>query len=238
VLRVDNLHVSYGRITAVRGISLEVEEGEVVGLLGLNGAGKSTTFGAIAGLLKPTAGEVRLGDVVLTSRPPDEIVRLGVALVPEGRRIFTTLTVEENLRVAAGASVPRDEVKTEVDHACERFPLLDPLRNRMAGSLSGGQQQLLAIARSLVTRPRLLLMDEPSLGLAPVMVDTVFDAIRDLRAHGTTVVMAEQYVERTLSVVDRVYVLSKGTVAMHGTAAAVKSMPDFRDQYLVGATRS
>ncbi|MDX6234561.1 MAG: branched-chain amino acid transport system ATP-binding protein [Nocardioidaceae bacterium] len=238
MLHVDNLHVSYGRITAVRGISLEVNEGEVVGLLGLNGAGKSSTFGAIAGLLKPSAGEVRFGDVVLTSRPPEEIVRRGVALVPEGRRIFTTLTVEENLRVAAGATGPRASVGTEVHRALERFPLLGSLRDRMAGSLSGGQQQLLAIARSLVTRPRLLLMDEPSLGLAPVMVDVVFDAIRDLRDQGTTVVMAEQYVERTLSIVDRVYVLSKGTVAMQGTATAVKAMPDFRDQYLVGTTKS
>jgi branched-chain amino acid transport system ATP-binding protein len=211
VLRVDRLSVHYGRIRAVRDLSLTVAEGELVGLLGPNGAGKSSTLAAIAGALAPAAGTVTLAGADVTGQPAERMVRRGVALVPEGRRIFATLTVAENL--ALGATVRRGDtarVRADVEEQLERFPVLRRYAGTAAGKLSGGEQQQLAIARALLARPRLLLMDEPSLGLAPVLVDVVFDTIERLRADGLTILLVEQNAARAVAVADRCYVLRSG----------------------------
>jgi branched-chain amino acid transport system ATP-binding protein len=210
VLRVDGLSVHYGRIRAVRDLSLRVGAGEVVGLLGPNGAGKSSTLAAIAGALVPAAGRIELADEDVTGQPAERMVRRGLALVPEGRRIFATLTVAENL--ALGATVRRDRaaVQSDVDDQLERFPVLRRYYRTAAGKLSGGEQQQLAIARALLGRPRLLLLDEPSLGLAPVLVDLVFDTIERLRADGLTILLVEQNASRAVAVADRCYVLRSG----------------------------
>jgi branched-chain amino acid transport system ATP-binding protein len=231
LLTIDGLHVSYGRVAAVRGLSMVLHKQEVVGVLGANGAGKSTTFAAIAGLIAPANGRVILNGEDITGKSPEQIVRRGLSLVPEGRRIFTSLTVEENLAVAANATGHSAKSIAEV---WDRFPTLKPLRSLVAGKLSGGQQQLLAIGRALVTGPTVLLMDEPSLGLAPMMVSAVFKAIEDLRSEGASILLAEQFVNKTLAVADRVYVLNKGLVAISGSAADVRSSSDFHAHYLLG----
>ena len=211
MLRVDGLSVHYGRIRAVRDLSLTVGAGEVVGLLGPNGAGKTSTLAAVSGALRPAAGRVTLADEDVTGQPAERMVRRGLALVPEGRRIFATLTVAENL--ALGATVrrrDRDGVRTDVEEQLERFPVLRRYYRTAAGKLSGGEQQQLAIARALLGRPTLLLLDEPSLGLAPVLVDVVFDTIERLRADGLTILLVEQNASRAVAVADRCYVLRSG----------------------------
>ncbi|MGY1807725.1 ABC transporter ATP-binding protein [Blastococcus sp. SYSU D00669] len=214
MLRVEGLAVTYGRIRAVRDVSLEVRAGEVVGLLGPNGAGKTTTMAAIAGRKAPAAGVLTLDGDPLGGRP-EQIVRRGVALVPEGRHIFGTLTVAENLAVGATSRGDRDAVAADVERGLDRFPVLRRYYRAQAGKLSGGEQQQLAIARALVSRPRLLLLDEPSLGLSPQLVDLVFDTIEQLRADGLTVLLVEQNANRTLEIADRCYVMRGGVVAAH-----------------------
>ena len=211
MLRVDGLSVHYGRIRAVRDLSLTVGAGEVVALLGPNGAGKTSTLAALAGALRPAAGRVTLADEDVTGQPAERMVRRGLALVPEGRRIFATLTVAENL--ALGATVRRRDaagVRADVEEQLERFPVLRRYYRTAAGKLSGGEQQQLAIARALLGRPTLLLLDEPSLGLAPVLVDVVFDTIERLRADGLTILLVEQNASRAVAVADRCYVLRSG----------------------------
>jgi branched-chain amino acid transport system ATP-binding protein len=235
VLELDGLDVRYGSVPAVRGLSLELQRGELVGLIGPNGAGKSTTLHAIMGVVPAAAGDVRLDGRSLRGRAPEAIARAGVALVPEGRRIFGDLSVEENLRLGlsarrkngvanrlsrsgagrAGTSAPGGSVKTTpLAGAYELFPMLAEFRHRQAGALSGGQQQQLAIGRALVAAPDVLLLDEPSLGLAPTVVDAVFAALAAIRERGVTVLLVEQRAQRTVALADRTYVLANGELRM------------------------
>jgi len=212
VLAVDRLSVRYGAVDAVRSISLEVKPGEIVGLIGPNGAGKSSTLRAIMGAAPIAGGDVRLGGVSLVGRSSEDVARSGVALVPEGRRIFGELTVEENLRL--GLAARRDRANGALDVAFELFPVLQEFRRRSAGALSGGQQQQLAIARALVAEPDVLMLDEPSLGLAPRVVDVVFETLAGIRERGLAVLLVEQRAQRTVALADRSHVLSHGDLQL------------------------
>src|SRR3989442_11927358 len=212
VLLLDELEVRYGAVRAVRGLSLEVARGEIVGLIGPNGAGKSSTLHAVMGAAPVAGGDVRLGDRSLVGRSSEDIARSGVALVPEGRRIFAELTVEENLRLGLGAK--RGGGGPGVEQAYELFPIVREFRKRNAGALSGGQQQQLAIARALVAEPDVLLLDEPSLGLAPRIVDVVFGALTAIRDRGIAVLLVEQRAQRTVALADRTYVIANGELRL------------------------
>jgi branched-chain amino acid transport system ATP-binding protein len=213
-LAVSELDVSYGAVPAVRGLTLDVGRGEIVGLIGPNGAGKSTTLHAIMGLVAIRSGDVRLAGRSIRGMKPEEVARSGVALVPEGRRIFAELSVEDNLRLGLAARRRPEGVDEDVDHVAELFPVVREFRRRQAGSLSGGQQQQLAIARALVASPDVLLLDEPSLGLAPRIVDIVFDALAAIRARGITVLLVEQRAQRTVAFADRTYLIANGEVRL------------------------
>ena len=208
LLELDGVEIRYGTVSAVRGLSLEVHAGEIVGLIGPNGAGKSTTLHAIMGVLPPSAGEIRLAGNSLRGRRPEQVARAGIALVPEGRRIFGDFTVEENLRL--GLSARRDAGDGALAEVYKLFPILDEFRRRHAGALSGGQQQQLAIGRALAAGPDVLLLDEPSLGLAPNVVDVVFDALSAIRDRGVAVLLVEQRAQRTVALAGRTYVLANG----------------------------
>jgi len=212
-LVVEHLDVRYGGVHAVRDLSFEVEPGQIVGLIGANGAGKSSTLHAIMGVA-PATGEVRLGGVSLRGRRPEDVARDGVALVPEGRRIFAELTVEENLRLGLAARRARGDVAAVLRSVYELFPIVEEFGRRQAGALSGGQQQQLAIARALVAEPDVLLLDEPSLGLAPRVVDLVFEALADIRERGLAILLVEQRAQRTVAFADRSHVLSKGQLRL------------------------
>ena len=214
LLEVEALEVRYGAVAAVRGLTFGVGEGEIVGLIGPNGAGKSTTLLAIMGGLPVSSGDVRFAGGSLLGRAPEEIARAGIALVPEGRRIYGELTVEENLRLGMAASADRSGSAAGLEAAFELFPVLREFRRRHAGALSGGQQQQLAIARALVASPRLLLLDEPSLGLAPKIVDIVFDALAEIRRRGLTVLLVEQRAQRTIGFADRTYLIANGELRL------------------------
>jgi len=218
-LDVRELEVAYGGVAAVRGLSLSVGPGEIVGLIGPNGAGKSTTLHAIMGLVGTRGGDVMLGDRSLRGRSPEAIARAGVSLVPEGRRLFAELTVEENLRLGLAARSGANGVEEDMAAVFELFPIVEEFRRRHAGALSGGQQQQLAIARALVAKPSILLLDEPSLGLAPTTVDVVLDALAQIRARGVTVLLVEQRAQRTVALADRTYVMTNGEIRMTLTPA-------------------
>jgi branched-chain amino acid transport system ATP-binding protein len=209
VLELDGLEVRHGAVHAVRGLSLTVDRGEIVGLIGPNGAGKSSTLHAIMGLAPPAGGDVRLDGRSLLGRRPEDVARAGVALVPEGRRIFAELTVEENLQLGAAGRGNGD-----LSRVYELFPVVQEFRSRQAGALSGGQQQQLAIARGLVARPEVLLLDEPSLGLAPQMVDVVFAVLQEIREQGIAILLVEQRAQRTVALADRSHVLSNGRLRL------------------------
>jgi branched-chain amino acid transport system ATP-binding protein len=231
VLRVDALDVAYGQIRALKGIGLEVGRGEIVALLGNNGAGKTTTLKTISGLLRPTSGTITLEGKPLAGVPPHEIVMRGIAHVPEGRRIFNRLTVRENL--VMGAYTRRDTgIAADLDRVFVLFPRLGERIAQVAGTLSGGEQQMLAIARALMLGPRLLLLDEPSMGLAPVLVEQIFDTIVDINGQGTTILLVEQNAAMALSIAHRGYVLETGSIALAGTAAALSDNADVRRAYL------
>ncbi|HKX75750.1 MAG TPA: ABC transporter ATP-binding protein [Acidimicrobiia bacterium] len=217
MLTATDLHVSYGSIVALRGVSIEVQQGELVGVIGPNGAGKSTLLKAIVGAVRPKQGGITIDAKSILGKSPEAIVRLGASLVPEGRHIFTKLTVAENLQL--GAIVQRDRTHAEADleQALALFPVLKDYYRSQAGKLSGGEQQMLAIARALLSRPRLLMLDEPSLGLAPLVVDRVFDSLDRLRAAGITILLIEQNAARTIELADRIYVLRTGRVEFVGT---------------------
>ena len=210
MLEVSSLEVRYGSVPAVRGVDLRIDEGEIVGLIGPNGAGKSTTLHAIMGVVRPVAGDIRLGGRSIAGRTPERVVREGVALVPEGRRIFAELTVEENLRLGLAGRRTRAGAEMAVEDVSTLFPIVHEARGRQAGLLSGGQQQQLAIARALVAEPRVLLLDEPSLGLAPTVVDKVFEILLAIRERGVTILLVEQRAQRTVAFADRTYVLANG----------------------------
>jgi branched-chain amino acid transport system ATP-binding protein len=231
VLSVDGLDVAYGQIRALKGVALQVGRGEIVALLGNNGAGKTTTLKTISGLLRPTRGGVTFEGEPLTGVPPHAIVARGIAHVPEGRRIFNRLTVRENLLM--GAYTRRDVgVAGDLDRVFALFPRLKERIAQVAGTLSGGEQQMLAIARALMLSPRLLLLDEPSMGLAPVLVDQIFDTIADINRQGTTILLVEQNAAMALSIAHRGYVLETGSIALTGTAAELSDNADVRRAYL------
>jgi branched-chain amino acid transport system ATP-binding protein len=219
VLAVDDLHVHYGRVPAIRGVSVNVERGEIVCIVGPNGAGKSTTLLAIAGLLAPTTGTIRLDGRSIAGETPEDIARMGLNLVPEGRHIFTQLSVEENLRLGAQMRDDRSEVEQDFQRMLTEFPFLGSRLTTPTGKLSGGEQQQLVIARALMTRPKLMLLDEPALGLGPLVVETVYRILRGLRASGITLLVVEQSTHRALENADRIYVLRSGQIALTGRSA-------------------
>ena len=232
MLRIDELRVNYGRVPALHGISLYVDEGEAVALVGPNGAGKTTTLSAIFGLVAPAAGTIVFEGESLVGESPEKILRRGLALVPEGRHIFGTLSVAENLQLGTTARKDRDEAARDLESVLDRFPALKSYYGRTAATLSGGEQQQLAIARALLSRPRLLLLDEPSLGLAPVVIDVVFDALEELRTEGVTILLVEQNAARAVEFADRAYILRTGHVAHSGTRDELRRMEDFESAYL------
>lgn len=231
MLEVSGLTTKYGEISALREASLHVGSGEVVGLIGPNGAGKTTLLNSIAGLLAPSGGRVTFDGEDITGMPPEKLLRSGLALVPEHRRIFVDLTVEENLRIG-GVTVPSADRPELLDEMGERFPMLRDKWTTSAGYLSGGEAQQLAIARALMSRPRFLMMDEPSLGLAPLLVDVVFDLIEALRSQGRTLLVVEQNATRMLDVADRAYVLRSGEVVAEGTGAELRDNEDLFDTFV------
>lgn len=232
MLQLEELRVSYGRSPALRGIDLRIEAGEVVGLVGSNGAGKSTTLLAIAGALRPAGGRISFQGKPLDGLGPERVARRGIRLVPEGRHVFAQLTVEENLRLGATGRRDRAAIERDVRREFERFPVLERLRRTGAGKLSGGEQQQLVISRALLARPSLILLDEPSLGLAPLVVDRVFEAIDGLREAGMTVLLVEQMADRAMAHADRTYVLQGGLVRAHGTSEHLRTTVDLESAYL------
>ena len=232
VLELQDVEVTYGNIRAIKGISLTVSEGELVTLIGANGAGKSTTLKTISGLLRPKAGTLRYQDQMLDRLPPHRIVALGISHCPEGRHVFGQLTVAENLRLGAIQRHDRDHVQQDVDHVYQLFPVLKERSTQRAGTLSGGEQQMLAIGRALMNRPQLLLLDEPSLGLAPILVSLIFDTIRKLKGEGTTILLVEQNARLALDVADRAYVLETGHVTLQGPAKELRHNPQVERTYL------
>jgi branched-chain amino acid transport system ATP-binding protein len=232
MLEVENVHTYYGNIHALKGISLTVEEGEIVTLIGGNGAGKSTTLKTISGLLRPRMGHVRLSGKDLEQYPPHEIVTLGVVQVPEGRRVFGQLTVTENLEMGAYSRRDQGEIGKDIERVFTLFPRLRERRNQVAGTLSGGEQQMLAIGRALMAQPKVLLLDEPSMGLAPVLVDSIFSTIRRLHEQGTTILLVEQNARKALQVANRGYVLQTGQVVLSDTAEALQRNPIVQKAYL------
>ena len=232
LLALERLEVAYGGIRAVKGIDLEVAQGEMVCLIGANGAGKSTTLRAITGLVRAAAGRIRYDGQEIGSLRVHEIARRGLAMVPEGRGVFPQLTIEENLGMGAYARKDRAAVKADQEHAYHLFPRLHERRSQTAGTLSGGEQQMLAIARALMSRPRLLLLDEPSMGLAPLMVERIFEVIRTIAAEGVTLLLVEQNARLALEVSHRGYVLDGGLVTISGPAATLLGDPRVREAYL------
>ena len=233
LLKVENLHVYYGSIHAIKGISFEVNEGEIVTLIGANGAGKSTTLNTITGLLRPRVGDVFFEDRSIIGMPAHKIVSQGMALCPEGRRVFTQMTVQENLEMG-GFSRPADEIGASLEDVYERFPRLKERYKQVAGTLSGGEQQMLAMGRALMSKPKLLMLDEPSMGLAPILVEQIFGIVKELHKAGTTILLVEQNARMALSVADRAYVLETGTISMEGGAADLLHDERVQKAYLGG----
>ncbi|EHF01219.1 MULTISPECIES: ABC transporter ATP-binding protein [Olsenella] len=233
ILSVRDLHVSYGAIKAVRGISFDIEEGEIVTLIGANGAGKSSTLNCIAGLFRPVGGEVEFKGQSIVGVKPHKIVERGLALCPEGRRVFTRMSVAENLDMG-GYTRSDDENAKTLEVVYEHFPRLRERVGQSAGTMSGGEQQMLAMGRALMSRPDLLMLDEPSMGLAPILVDEIFSIIKELNKLGTTILLVEQNASMALSIADRGYVLETGTISKTGTGAALLHDDDVKRAYLGG----
>ncbi len=232
MLKIQSLSVHYGGIHALQGIDLSVPEGKIVTLIGANGAGKSTTLRSIVGLVKPTSGKVLLRETLISGRATQEIVQMGVVLVPEGRRIFPNLTVEENLLLGAYARSDKEGVLADLAHVYDLFPRLKERRAQKGGTLSGGEQQMLAVGRGLMSRPKLLMMDEPSLGLAPLVVKMIFEIIKQINAEGTTVLLVEQNAKAALEVADYGYVLETGRITLHGKGRELLLDDRVRKAYL------
>lgn len=230
VLEIKNLVVSYGGIEAVKGIDMEVPEGEIVTLIGANGAGKSTTLKSIAGLVKPKQASIRFKGQELVGKAPDFIVSQGITLVPEGRRVFPNLTVLENLRI--GAYLRKDSLKDDIEYVYSLFPRLKEREWQMAGTLSGGEQQMLAVGRALMSRPKLIMMDEPSLGLAPLVVKDIFTIIQTINGQGITVLLIEQNANMALKVAHKAYVIETGKITMEGTGAELLANEEIKEAYL------
>lgn len=235
LLELEDTHVHYGAIHALKGVSLRVEKGQIVTLVGANGAGKSTTLRAISGLVRPSRGAIRLDGKSLVGKPAHEIVRLGVSHVPEGRIVFADLSVHDNLELGAFRRRDRPGIAEDRRKVFQLFPRLEERRHQHSGTLSGGEQQMLAIARALMARPSILLMDEPSLGLAPILVREIFAVIREIRERGTTIVLVEQNARMALAIADRGYVLETGLVRLENAAAALLEDPLVQEAYLGGS---
>ncbi|MBQ3492274.1 MAG: ABC transporter ATP-binding protein [Oscillospiraceae bacterium] len=234
MLEVNDLQVYYGVICALKGISFHVDEGEIVSLIGANGAGKTTTMQSIAGLIPKRAGSVLFEGNDITKTPCHKIVHMGMTQVPEGRRIFQELTVYENLLMGAYTNKDQQSFKRDLESIYERFPRLAERRNQIAGTLSGGEQQMLAMSRAIMCHPRLLLLDEPSMGLSPLLVDQVFEIIKDINRDGTTILLVEQNAGKSLAISDRAYVLENGKIALSGTGAELAASEKVRKAYLGG----
>ena len=234
MLKVENLKVQYGMIEAIKGISFEVNDGEIVTLIGANGAGKTTTMHAISGLVKPSAGSIMLNDTELTKVQPHKIVEMGLVQVPEGRRVFAQQTVEENLTLGAYARKDKEAITADMEDVFQLFPRLKERRTQLAGTLSGGEQQMLAMGRALMAKPSIILMDEPSMGLSPLLVTEIFHIIEEINAKGTTVLLVEQNAKRALSIADRAYVLETGFITLSGTGEELANDERVRKAYLGG----
>ena len=234
MLEIKDLYVRYGMIEAIKGISFEVHDGEIVTLIGSNGAGKTTTMHAISGLLKPASGSIMLDGVELTKTPNHKIVSMGLAQVPEGRRVFAQQTVEENLLLGAYARKDKDGIQKDLEHVYDLFPRLLERKKQLAGTLSGGEQQMLAMARALMSRPKILLMDEPSMGLSPLLVKEIFHIIQDINKDGTTILLVEQNAKMALAIADRAYVLETGKISLEGTGEELSASEEVRKAYLGG----
>lgn len=233
LLKVEDINVFYGSIHAIKGVTFHVDEGEIVTLIGANGAGKSTTLNTVAGLLRPRTGLVTFKEQDLTKIPSYKVVSQGLALVPEGRRVFTQMSVEENLEMGAYTR-EKSEIGPTMEDVFNRFPRLKERRNQVALTLSGGEQQMLAMGRAMMSRPSLLMLDEPSMGLAPILVEQIFDIIKELHEAGTTILLVEQNAQAALSVADRAYVLETGKIVMSGTGKELLESDAIRKAYLGG----
>ena len=234
MLEINNINVYYGAIHAIKGVSLRVDEGEIVTLIGANGAGKSTTLRTISGLLKPKTGTIKFLDKDIAGMPANKIVREGISQVPEGRRIFAEMTVMENLELGAFIRDDKDEIEKDFKMVFGRFPRLEERKLQLAGTLSGGEQQMLAMGRALMSRPKLLLLDEPSMGLAPLLIREIFNIIVDINKTGTTVLLVEQNANMALSIANRAYVLETGRITISGNAKELAASEDIRKAYLGG----
>ncbi len=234
MLKIDDINVYYGAIHAIKGISLEVDEGEIVTLIGANGAGKSTILRTISGLLKPKTGKISFMDKEISGKKAHTIVKAGISQVPEGRRIFTNMTVLENLDLGAFIRSDKEGIKADMSHVFELFPRLYERKNQVAGTLSGGEQQMLAMGRALMSRPKLLLLDEPSMGLAPLLIKEIFSIIQNINKTGTTVLLVEQNANMALSIANRAYVLETGRITLSGDAKELAASEDIRKAYLGG----
>ena len=232
MLEVKDLHVHYGVIEAIKGISFEVEQGEVIALIGANGAGKTTTLHTVTGLIKPTSGSIIFGGKDITKTPGYKIVPMGMAHVPEGRRVFAQLSVYDNLMMGAYTRKDKNEIKENLHMVYERFPRLEERKTQMAGTLSGGEQQMLAMGRALMSQPSIILMDEPSMGLSPIFVNEIFDIIKRVSQSGTTVLLVEQNAKKALAIADRAYVLETGTISLEGDAGELMHNDAVKKAYL------
>ena len=234
MLKIDNIHVYYGAIHALKGVSLEVRKGEIVTLIGANGAGKSTTLRTVSGLLAPKSGAITFLGENIAGTPAHEIVKHGISQVPEGRRIFAEMSVQENLELGAFTRKDKAGVAKDFDLVYRRFPRLEERRKQQAGTLSGGEQQMLAMGRALMSRPQLLLLDEPSMGLAPLLIKEIFSIIEDINREGTTVLLVEQNANMALSIAHRAYVMETGRITLQGAAKDLAASEDVRKAYLGG----
>jgi branched-chain amino acid transport system ATP-binding protein len=234
MLKVDNIDVFYGNIQALKGVSLEINEGEIVTLIGANGAGKSTLLKTISGLLKPKNGDILYEGQSIAGKAAQTIVKQGISHVPEGRRIFANLTVEENLELGAYLRKDKHGIREDIEKVYQQFPRLHERRKQLAGTLSGGEQQMLAIGRALMARPRLLLLDEPSMGLAPLLVKSIFRIIEEINSNGTTILLVEQNANMALSIADRAYVIESGRVVLSGSAEELTASEQVKMAYLGG----
>ncbi len=232
MLEIKDLEVHYGVIKAIKGVSFNVEEGEVIALIGANGAGKTTILHTITGLLKPSAGSVLFNGNDITKTPAHNIVRMGMAHVPEGRRVFANLSVLQNLKLGAYTRKDKAEIDKNLEMVFGRFPRLKERQNQISGTLSGGEQQMLAMGRALMSNPRIILMDEPSMGLSPIFVNEIFDIIKAVKADGTTVLLVEQNAKKALSIADRGYVLETGNIVLSGPASDLLNNDDIKKAYL------
>ena len=232
LLEIENLEVNYGMIKALKGVSFEVNKGEIIALIGANGAGKTTTLHAISGILPSASGKIIYNGQNITKTPAHKIVKLGISQVPEGRRVFSQLSVFENLLMGAYTRRDKSEINEDLEKIYERFPRLEERKNQIAGTLSGGEQQMLAMGRALMSKPEIILLDEPSMGLSPIFVSEIFDIIKALNEGGTTVLLVEQNAKKALSIADRAYVLETGNVVLSGKAQNIMNDDTVKKAYL------